>query len=75
MNTGKTYQNYAYYAEQEIGNSNPIVNDYAVLITQEYEKLENNEITIEEFEANTPEIEEETTLNYIRNNIIQWYPN
>jgi hypothetical protein len=75
MNTGKTYQNYAYYAQQEIGNENQIINDYAALITQEYQKLNNGDITIEEFEENTPEISEETTLNYIRNRIIEWYPN
>ena len=66
---------YAWWAEQEIGNENPKINDYAILITQEYQKLINNEITFEEFELNTSPIEEETSLNYIRNRIIEWYPN
>ena len=35
----------------------------------------NNEITIDQFKDNTPEINEETTLNYIRNMIILGYIN
>lgn len=73
---GQSYSSrYAWWAEREIGNSNPNINDYAILIIQEYQKLELNQITIEEFEQNTPEIDEDTPLNYIRNCIISWYPN
>jgi len=73
--TGKTYQNYASYVKNEIGNQNLNIDAYAVLLTQEYQKLENGEITIEEFETNTPKISEETPLNYIRDRIIEWFPN
>ena len=61
---------YYFWAEKEIGNENPIIDEYAKLITQEYDKFFNGEITIEEFEQNTPEINEDTPLNYIRNIII-----
>ena len=62
---------YYSWAEKEIGNSNPNIDAYARLIVQEYDKFFNGEITIEEFELNTPEIEESTSLNYIRNMIIK----
>jgi hypothetical protein len=68
-------QRYAWWAEQEIGNENLNIDTYARLIQQEYQKLVNNEITLEEFEINTPKIDEETPLNYIRDRIIEWYPN
>lgn len=62
---------YYFWAEKEIGNSNPKIDAYARLIVQEYDKFFNGEITIEEFEVNTPEIEESTSLNYIRNMILK----
>jgi len=62
---------YYFWAEKEIGNLNPKIDAYAKLIVQEYDKFFNGEITIEEFEVNTPEIEESTSLNYIRNMIIK----
>jgi len=68
-------QRYAWWASREIGHENPNIDAYAVLLTQEYQKLENGEITIEEFETNTPKISEETPLNYIRDRIIEWFPN
>lgn len=61
---------YYFWAEKEIGNSNPNIDAYARLIVQEYDKFFNGEITIEEFEVNTPKINEDTPLNYIRNCIV-----
>lgn len=73
---GQPYSDrYAWWATQEIGHENLNINDYAILISEEYQKLNNKEITVEEFRENTPEIDEETPLNYIRNCIIYWYPN
>jgi hypothetical protein len=73
---GQPYSDrYAWWATQEIGNQNSNIDSYAKLLTQEYQKLINGEINIEQFEENTPEIDEETPLNYIRNRIIEWYPN
>lgn len=66
---------YAWWATKEIGHQNKKINDYAILIGEQYQRLENGEITVEEFELNTPEIDEETPLNYIRNCIIHWHPN
>lgn len=68
-------ERYAWWAEQEINHENQNISDYANLIVEEYQKLINQEITIEQFESNTPEINEDTPLNYIRNRIIGWYPN
>jgi hypothetical protein len=61
---------YYYWVEKEIGNENPIIDSYAKLIVQEYNKFFNGEITIEQFKENTPEIEVETPLNYIRNMLV-----
>lgn len=61
---------YYYWVEKEIGNENPIIDAYAKLIVQEYDKFFNGEITIEQFKENTPEIEVETPLNYIRNMLV-----
>jgi hypothetical protein len=73
---GQSYSNrYAWWASREIGNKNLNIDEYAKLITQEYKKLETGEITIEGFQQNTPEIGDDTCLNYIRNKIIEWYPN
>lgn len=44
-------QRYAWWASREIGHENPNIDAYAVLLTQEYQKLEDGEITIEEFET------------------------
>lgn len=68
-------ERYAWWVGQEIGNENLNIDSYAKLIQQEYQKLINNEISLKEFESNTPEIDEETPLNYIKNRIIEWYPN
>jgi hypothetical protein len=67
-------ERYAWWAQKEIGHQNLNIDSYAKLIQQEYQKLINNKISLEEFESNTPEIDEETLLNYIRNRIIEWYP-
>ncbi len=75
MESTKIHENYAYYAIKEIGNENSNIDTYARLIQQEYQRLINNEITLEEFEINTPKINDETELNYIRDRIIEWYPN
>lgn len=66
---------YAWWTSREIGHKNENINSYALLIQQEYQKLINKQITLKEFELNTPEISEQTPLNYIRNTIIYWYPN
>jgi hypothetical protein len=66
---------YYFWAEKEIGNENPIIDLYAKLITQEYDKFFSGEITLEEFEINTPKIDEESSLNYIRDRIIESYSN
>ena len=68
-------ERYAWWASREIGNPNLNIDAYAKLIQEEYKKLINNEITLDEFKDNTPEINEETTLNYIRNMIILGYTN
>ena len=68
-------ERYVWWASREIGNLNPNIDAYAKLIQEEYKKLINNEITLDEFKDNTPEINEETTLNYIRNMIILGYTN
>lgn len=75
MDTKKVHENYFKYVQNELNHNNSNIDFYARLIQEEYQKLINGEITIEEFEANTPEIDEETPLNYIRNRIIEWYPN
>lgn len=75
MDTKKIHENYFKYVQNELNHNNSNIDSYARLIQEEYQKLINGEITIEEFEANTPEIDEETPLNYIRNRIIEWYPN
>lgn len=68
-------ERYAWWASIEIGNPNLNIDAYAKLIQEEYKKLINNEITLDQFKDNTPEINEETTLNYIRNMIILGYTN
>lgn len=75
MDTKKIHENYFKYVQNELNHNNSNIDSYARLIQEEYQKLINGEITIEEFEANTPEIDEETPLNYMRNRIIEWYPN
>jgi hypothetical protein len=73
---GQSYSNrYFWWVTQEIGNENVNIDAYAKLIKLEYEKLENGQITIEDFQQNTPEIIDDTCLNYIRNKIIEYYPN
>jgi hypothetical protein len=73
---GQSYSNrYFWWACREIGNQNSNIDAYAKLIKEEYEKLETGQITIEDFQQNTPEIIDETCLNYIRNKIIEYYPN
>jgi len=66
---------YYYWAEKEIGNEDPIIDSYAKLIVQEYDKFFGGEITLDQFKANTPKIEVESPLNYIRDRIIEWFPN
>lgn len=75
MENQKVVENYIHFAKKEIGNLNSQIDLYAKLIVSEYDKLTSNQITLEEFTENTPEISEDTQLNYIRNKIIEWYPN
>lgn len=66
---------YAWWAKKEIGHSNPNIDEYAKLIVNEFTKLKNGEIDLKQFEDNTPNINDETPLNYIRNCILIHYPN
>lgn len=66
---------YAWWVTQEFNHVNPNIDAYARLITSEYEKLVSGTIDIQQFALNTPTIKEEIPLNYIRNCIIQHYPN
>ena len=66
---------YMWWVAQELNHSNPNIDSYAKLIISEFARLEKDEITIEEFDKNTPNIEDETPLNYIRNRILVHYPN
>ena len=66
---------YNWWASQEIGNENPNIDTYAKLINSEFQKLLDGEVDIKQFEDNTPHIEDETPLNYIRDRIIENYPN
>ncbi len=75
MENQKVSENYIQFAKKEIGNSNFQIDCYAKLIVLEYQKLISNQITLEDFKNNTPEISEDTQLNYIRNKVIEWYPN
>lgn len=65
---------YIWHAAKEINHSNPNIDAYAKLMVAEFARLEKNEITIEEFDKNTPNIEDETPLNYIQTRIIMFYP-
>ena len=66
---------YMWWVTKEINHINPNIDAYAKLIVSEFARLEKNVITIEEFEKNTPNIEDETSLNYIQKQIIMHYPN
>lgn len=65
---------YMWWAAKEINHSNPNIDAYAKLLVAEFTRLEKNEITIEEFDKNTPNIEDDTPLNYIQTRIIMFYP-
>ena len=69
-----TCDNYIGWVEKELDNESPTIRDYATLIISEYKKLSDNLITIQQFEENTPQINDETPLNYIRDRIIIFYP-
>ena len=66
---------YMWWVARELNNSNQNIDTYAQLLISEFAKLEKDEITIEEFEKSTPNIEDDTPLNYIKNCIILHYPN
>ena len=66
---------YMWWVEEELNHENPNIDAYAKLLISEFARLENDEITLEEYEQNTPNIEDETPLKYIRNQIIKHYPN
>ena len=65
---------YMWWAAKEINHSNPNIDAYAKLLVAEFTRLEKNEITIEEFDKNTPNIEDDTPLNYIQRCIVMHYP-
>ena len=64
---------YMWWVDKELNHSNPNIDAYAKLLISEFARLEKNETTIEEFNKNTPNIEDETPLNYIQNCIILHY--
>lgn len=66
---------YNWWASQEIGNENPNIDTYAKLINSEFQKLLDGEIDIKQFEDNTPHILDKSPLNYIRDRIIEFFPN
>ena len=70
-----TVGRYMWWVAKEVNNANSNIDAYAKLIISEFARLEKNEITIEEFEINTPNLDDETHLNYIRKQIIIHYPN
>jgi len=65
---------YAWWAGQELNHPLENIASYAKLIVDEYNRLINGEIDIAQFEENTPHIEAETPLNYIRDRICMFYP-
>ena len=65
---------YMWWVAKELNHSNPNIDAYAKLLISEFAKLEKDEITIEEFNVNTPNIEDETPLNYIKGCIVLHYP-
>jgi len=65
---------YIWWAGQELNQPVENIASYAKLIIAEYNKLINEEIDIAQFESNTPHIEEDTPLNYIRDRICMFYP-
>jgi hypothetical protein len=65
---------YVWHAGQELNHPVENIASYAKLIISEYNRLINEEIDIAQFEANTPHIEEDTPLNYIRDRICMFYP-
>jgi len=65
---------YMWHAAKEINHFIPNISAYAKLMVKEFARLEKNEITIEEFDKNTPNIEDETPLNYIQRCIVMHYP-
>jgi hypothetical protein len=66
---------YMWWVAEELGHPNPNIDAYVQLLISEFARLTNNEITIEEFDKNTPNIEDETPLNYIQGRIVTFYPN
>ena len=65
---------YMWWVAKELNHSNPNIDAYAKLLISEFARLEKKEITIEEFNVNTPNIEDETPLNYIKGCIVLHYP-
>ncbi len=75
--TESIYQQYVVRCA-EIAEGGPGVHDYyAKRIISEIQKVVDGEQTLEDFEKNTPHIKPRTgrTLNYIRDRIIDHYPN
>lgn len=66
---------YMWWVAKDVNHSNPNIDAYAKLIIAEFSRLENNEITVEEFDKNTSNIEDETPLNYIQRCTVMHYPN
>ena len=65
---------YMWWVDKELNHSNPNIDAYAKLLISEFARLEKKEITIEEFNKNTPNIEDETPLNYIKGCVVLHYP-
>jgi hypothetical protein len=64
-----------WWVARDVNNDNPNISAYAKLMISEFAKLENSEITLEEFNKNTANIEDDTPLNYIQRCIVFHYPN
>jgi hypothetical protein len=69
------HERYIWWVQQELNNSNEESASYASSLLTEYEKLKNNQITIEEFEINIPYLNVSffTPLNYLRDCIIKYF--
>tara|TARA_B100000287_G_scaffold387158_1_gene395508 strand:+ start:1377 stop:1640 length:264 start_codon:yes stop_codon:yes gene_type:complete len=84
------YENYIEFAKREIGTSlGAHVSDYAKKVVEEAEKLKAGTITKDEFRAATPYLDDNNLdlahartardqrmgINYLRDRIVDWYPN
>ncbi len=70
-----TYKNYVVNAKKWIGTqAGTHISQHAMKMADEMYEVEMGRQTIDEFAANVPELDDAPTLNYIRENIIHYYP-